>query len=570
MKSKKRNPEPILQAGPAPPAPRPDIPWWWGAALAALTALIYLPALRGPFLFDDLLLPALRPDGGEALIIYLRRGVRLISNLSFELDRLAWDMNPLPYHLQNIILHCVNGWLVFVIVRRLCRRVGIETRAASLSSFAACAVFLLHPLQTEAVSYVASRSEVLCALFTYSAIALFLGKRGDGMGWGNSAAILVLMGLGILSKEPAVAGVVVILLIDVLLRQGSLLAAVAPNWRIYLVSFAAAGVGGLYALEVAGREGTAGALSGVTPLDYLVTQFQTLWIYLRLFLLPIGQNLDHGFPMAKAPGGIGSALGLIALLALVAGTWIWRKRFPLASLGVFVFLAFLAPTSSLLPIADPLVERRVYLGSLGLVLVIADFVSRVKISPARMVGAAALLVLLAAITMHRNDVYTSPLAMWQDSVRGNPNNGRSQFQLAFAYYQEGRCAESAATYERAARLQPPDDRLFVDWGLALDCAGNPNAAIAKLREAVAHGNFWHSWATLGMLLGKQNQFQASLEALDKAISLNPGDDNAFAYRGNVRLALGEKAPALADFQKSLELNPANAAAQRGLALAQAR
>ena len=568
MKSNKRNPEPDKPAAAAAPAQPAGIPWWWGAALAALVVLVYLPALRGPFLFDDLGLSALSPDGGEALMLYVRRGVRMISNLSLGLDRIVWDMNPLPFHLQNLILHCVNGWLVFIIVRRLLARAGVEARAGSLASFAACSIFLLHPLQTEAVSYIASRSEVLCSLFTYAAIVVFLREREGGAGWGAALSILALMGLGILSKEPAVAGIVVILLIDLFFHESTAVNAVARNWRLYLPTFAAAGLGGLYALQVAGREGTAGVVRGTTPLDYLVTQFQTLWIYLRLFIVPVGQNLDHGFPMAKVPGGIGSALGLIGLLALLAAAWFFRKRYRLASLGVLVFLVLLAPTSSILPIADALVERRVYLGSLGLVLVIAEFIARIRLDHFRLAALGAVFVLLAMMTMNRNEVYASSRAMWEDSIPGNPANARSHLQLAYAYYVDGRCAESAASYERAAQLQKPDDRALLDWGLALDCAGKPDLAVAKLRESVTLSNHWHAWTTLGMLLGKQNQTQAALEALEQAIALNPGNDNAFAYRGNVRLAAGEKNLAVADFQKSLELNPSNAAARRGLSVAQ--
>jgi tetratricopeptide (TPR) repeat protein len=71
-----------------------------------------------------------------------------------------------------------------------------------------------------------------------------------------------------------------------------------------------------------------------------------------------------------------------------------------------------------------------------------------------------------------------------------------------------------------------------------------------------------------MLLGKQNQTQGALEALDRAIAINPADDNAYAYRGNVRLAAGERDLAIADYQKALGLNPSNTAAHRGLAVAQ--
>ncbi|MBI5280279.1 MAG: hypothetical protein HY858_01265, partial [Candidatus Solibacter usitatus] len=437
MKKHKTSPDPQ----PAPPA---GLPWWLGPALALAALIAYLPALNGPFLFDDLSLPMLNSANALKVSGYLARGVRALSNLSLLADRALWDLNPFPYHLQNLLLHLASALLLFLVVRSLAGRLG-RGRASATAAFAA-AVFLLHPLQTEAVSYVASRSEVMQVFFALLAYWIFLNAGTQAIGWGRAAAILASLGLGVLSKEPAVAMVAVFLLTDYLFNPGCSLRGIRANWRLYAPLAAAAAAGGAFIYRIASREGTAGAGIGISPADYLCTQFQVIWVYLRLFALPYGQNLDHAFPVVKAPGDALSWLGLAGIVLLLAAAWAGRKRYPLAALGVAAFLVLLAPTSSVIAIADTLVERRVYLPSLGLALVLAEVVSRIKPVRGQTAWLSAIVLALAALTMGRNNVYGSTTAMWKSAVDASPGNYRAQFQLAYAYYEQGRCTEAADHY----------------------------------------------------------------------------------------------------------------------------
>jgi Cytochrome c oxidase subunit III len=128
--------------------------------------------------------------------------------------------------------------------------------------------------------------------------------------------------------------------------------------------------------------------------------------------------------------------GLLGLTAGVTAAWIYRKRWPLAAFGVFVFLLLLAPTSSFVPIRDVLAERRVYLPFLGLLLICLDFLRRVRTEQIVWAG-AAIAVACAMLTYQRNQVWASPRALWQDTVAKSPRKLRPRFQLAFAYYEQG-------------------------------------------------------------------------------------------------------------------------------------
>ncbi|MBI5087201.1 MAG: tetratricopeptide repeat protein [Acidobacteria bacterium] len=546
------DPQPVQSAG---------LPWWLAPALALAALIAYLPALNGPFLFDDLSLPMLNPANALTVSGYLTRGVRALSNISLLADRSLWELNTFPYHLQNLLLHLASTLLLFLVVRSLVERL-VRERAPVAAAFAA-AVFLLHPLQTEAVSYIASRSEVMQVFFALLAYWLFLGTGTQAMGWGRAAAVLGALGLGVLSKEPAVAMVAVFLFTDYLLDPDGSLRRIRANWRLYAPLAVAAVAGGAFIYRIASREGTAGIGIGVSPTDYLCTQFQTIWVYLRLFILPWGQNLDHAFPVVKAPGTALSWAGLAGIVLLLAGAWVGRRKYPLAALGIFAFLVLLTPTSSIIAIADMLVERRVYLPSLGLALVLAEIVIRLKPARGQFAWLSVIVLALAGLTMSRNNVYASTTAMWKSAVDANPANYRAQFQLAYSYYEQGRCTEASDHYGAAAQLRKPDYRMLVDWSLALECAGNAEMALEKLQQATKLERNPHAWSQIGMIYGKRHQLDNAMEALNQALAIDPRNETALVYRGNVRVMQGQPSAALADFDLVLAMNPSNQMALQG-------
>src|SRR5260370_1233316 len=146
-----------------------------------------------------------------------------------------------------------------------------------------------------------------------------------------------------------------------------------------------------------------------------------------MFVLPYGQNVDPDVPLSPGPLDHGAIIGLVALVAAVAAAWTYRKRWPLASFGVLVFLLLLAPTSSLVPIRDVLAERRLYLPFLGLVLVCLEFLRRLELKP-MLAASAAVLALAMALTWQRAAVWGSPLALWQDAAAQSPQHHRPQLQ----------------------------------------------------------------------------------------------------------------------------------------------
>mgnify|MGYP001591329481 CR=1 FL=1 len=571
MRKKRREAE--RQAPPARPAPRRA----WPYALAVLAALLatleaYGPALGGPFLFDDLYLPFTRPGLAEAPLSVWLAGVRPLLMLSFWLNFRLSGLEPFSYHLFNVLAHFLVSLLVLLIARRLLALAGVEGGRRELLSVFAGAMFLFHPVQTESVAYVASRSETLSGMLFYAALALFLYRRSQAVSWPMAAGVLVLYAAAVSTKEHTAALVALLALTDYFWNPGFSLQGLRRNWRLYAPLALAAPAAARFIWNVVSTSDSAGfGIRQFTWDQYFFTQCRAIWVYLRLFFLPYGQNLDYDFPISRNALEHGAIFGLAGLVALTAMAVVYRRRYPLAAYGWLAFLLLLAPTSSVIPILDPIAERRLYLALPGLLLVSLELLRRWRIAPARLGAVLGLaLIVAAALAWSRNKVWAGPIALWQDTVAKSPRKARPHFQLAYAYYQEGRCAGAVDEYAQAARLAPPDYRLLVDWALACDCAGQPEEALAKLRQAAALEKSAHVYSLIGMVYGKQRRRAEALAALEAAAQLDPRYEMTFVYRGNLYASLGEMEAAAREYRHALSLNPHSQPAADGLALVEAR
>lgn len=555
----------VVDVQPAAPACTPtseSLPWWLIPSLLVATLLSYLPALKGPFLFDDLLLPPMNLSARMAWASYLR-GFRPLYYIALNFDTVVFGPDSFVFHGINLCYHLVNGVLAYFVLRRVIDYVRPQAPFAAWAAGFGAGLFLLHPLQTESVAYIASRSEVMSVFFSWSALLLYLQDREKAPGPLRVLAIFALLLLGLMSKEHVVAVPAVFMLVDYYFRPGYSLSGLTRRWMFYLPILTGGIAAATYLLMKTGGTNI-GAGAATSPLQYLLTQCKVLWVYLRLYVAPYGQNIDWPFPVIKNLFDPLALFGGAALIALCIAAWIYRKQYPLASIGWFVFLALLAPTSSFVPIADPLAERRLYLSSLGLLLIVMEPLTRMQWTAARKTALGAVLLACVVLTMNRAKIYSDPVAFWKASTEAAPQNGRAWFQYGYALYSSGRCDLAIPAYEKAASTLGRDHRLQVDWALALDCAGKGQEATDKLRKALEAENDFHGWALLGMVYGKQRLYDDALKALDQSIALRGDYDMSWFYRGNVFLASGRPAEASEAYRKALSINPQHRPSQEAL------
>ena len=560
------------------PAPKSRQWWLYLAGIAVLTFIvfnIYGPVMTGPFLLDDSYLPFLRPDVQHLPFRAWISGVRPMLMLSFWLNyHFSGNQDTFSYHFVNVILHLLCGLLAYLAFRKVLSWASPDRVKNEILAAFAGGLFLLHPLQTESVSYVASRSETLSVFLVLAAFVVFLYRRKPAASVLVALCVVLLYGAAVLAKEHAVALAGLLILTDYFWNPEFSFEGVRRNWKLYIPIAIGGALGLMFVWRVLKNASTAGitgsgtagfGMKDLTWYQYFFTQGRAFWNYARMFVLPFGQNIDHDFPTSQTVFDHGAIFGLTGLVALIALAWYYRRRFKLISYGVFTFLLLLAPTSSFIPIRDLLVERRLYLPFIGLLFITVGLLQLWKTSRNTMAVVLALVLVVEGwFTYQRNLLWASSVEIWRDSVSKSPNKVRPRFQLAFAYYQAGSCNQAVDEFGKTAQLDKPDYSLLVDWALAYDCAGNPGVAVTKLNEAARLEPSAHVFSQIGMEYAKQEKYAEALDALNRAATLDPNFQMTYQYRGDIYKLRGDLNRAAEEYRHVLAIDPENEIARKSL------
>lgn len=532
---------------------------YFAAAAAALVVVFwaYGPALHGEFLFDDNFLPFAFPSSGVTFRTFIT-GVRPVLEFTYWINTQLSGEDPFSFHVLNVLIHCVVTGFIFLIVRRLLEWSNVEAGRRTLLAGMASAIFLLHPVQTEAVAYLAGRSEALSTLFVMAALTVFLYRRKAEATWLVVVEVMVLFGLALMSKEQTIALPGLLLLTDFWWNPapGFSLKGIFGNWRLYAVMAlgAAAGLARFWNL-IFGATTAGFALKDLTWYQYFFTQCRALFVYIREFVAPFNLTADWDFPLSHNVFEHGAVFGLVALVVLAGAAWYFRRQFKLASFGFFTYLILMAPTSSILPIQDTIAERRLYFSMLGLLLILVDLVSRIRTERRHLAYASAVVVVCAALATHaRAAVWTDPMTLWSDTLQKSPNKLRARFQLAFAFYVRQDYATAVQKFEDAAKVGPPRADLLIDWGLAYSALHETDKALEKLNQAAAMQATAHVWSQIGQVNGAAGRWPEALAALDKAQAIDPNYPETYFYRGLVDYNLHDCGKAVEQYRHALALD----------------
>jgi tetratricopeptide (TPR) repeat protein len=378
--------------------------------------------------------------------------------------------------------------------------------------------------------------------------------------------VLALFAATMATKENTVVLPALLLLTDYFWNPGFSLEGIRRNWRLYAPMLVGGIAGAVGVLRLVGGSASAGfKMKDVPWHEYLFTQFRVFFVYLKLFLFPTGQAIDYDFPLSHSIFDPGSILGLIGILALIAAAVHFRHRYPLACFGLLVFVILLAPTSSVIPIKDPIAERRAYLPMIGLLLILLEGIRRVKIGRTALAASlSAVLFIAAALTYQRNIAWSGAIPLWEDTVKKSPRKARAHFQLAMAYYGSNRCQDAEEHFQTVAQLEKPNYHLLLDWALSDYCLNKTDEALQKLLQAAALERTAHVYTQIAMVHAKTGKFVDAFEALAEAEKIDPNFDTTYVYRGQLYASSNNLPAAAQQYRRALEINPRNEQAMEAL------
>ena len=539
--------------------------WFWLLpGFVALTFLAFSPSLGGVFVFDDYHLPFADPNAAQAPVRFWIGGVRPVLIATYWANFLLSGTRPLSYHVVNLLLHAGAGVLVFFILDRVLEISGLRDGSRRWYALFGSALFLLHPLQTESVDYIAGRSELVAGFFFFAAWLVFLRSFEGEIRAGRALAILVLAGAAVLGKESAICLPAILIATDLFWPRDGVVAQFRRRLKLYIPFVLGGLLGALYILRGL-TKGGAGTSAGVSPLSYALTQCKVILIYIRLFLIPVGQNGDWQLPFyhSLATGGAWIYVFLmLALLAVIA--WLYRRH-RLAAFGLLIFLLMLAPTSSVVPIKDALAERRMYVPIVGLILTAIALALRLHMSAGKLKPiAVGVVACVAFLCWHRSQIWVSDAAFWLDSTIKNPANSRAYYGLGVALMKQQKCAAAIPEFVAARSRDSGNYELVWDLASAYQCNRQPEVAVSLLRSFAAARPSAVSYNQLGYVEASLGHTSQALEAIESALRLDPNNATSLAYRGLAKVALNDYGGADVDFQRALEIEPDNKTARHGL------
>ncbi|MCM2358564.1 MAG: tetratricopeptide repeat protein [Geobacteraceae bacterium] len=632
-----KEPADTATAQPVSAAPKPLLasPPFHLLILVLVAIVAYSNTFHVPFVFDDESsivnnpvikdLPAFLSGAGYA---FLPR--RVVGYLSFALNYRLGGLDVTGYHAVNLAIHVCNAWLVYALVRLTLQTPFFEggneergtrnedipflgPRTSDLVPLFAALLFVAHPVQTQAVTYIVQRLASLATMFYLLALVLYVkGRLGFPVSNSNQkqetryqkpltpflflALSFVCALLAMRTKEIAAT-----LPLVVVLYEFSFFGASARKKLVFLIpallTLLIIPAGMIHEGKPLGE-----LLSDVSEMasesrvisrgDYLLTQFSVIVTYIRLLIFPVNQNLDYDYPIYDSlftPRVFLSFIFLLALLGLAV--WLYylsgsRKRGSenldstsrldprtsrLISFGILWFFITLAVESSVIPISDVIFEHRLYLPSVGAFIVLtAGAALLFRRYPPLTLGLAAAIVVIAltVTTWQRNRAWGDVLTFWMDNVEKAPNKNRPHHNLGKALMERGRPAEAIREFETAVRLKPDDPYSCYNLGTAFDKMGLADQAIKQFQTAISlKEDYADAHDNLGVAYGKKGWLDQAIEEFRIALQINPAYAETHYNLGLAYRSMGMLDKAVTEYQAALRLEPGNADVHNNLGAA---
>jgi len=537
---------------------------------------VYLNSLHNEFLFDDLetiVQQQLSGSGGLtgqlARLLKGQPAYRPLRSASYAFDYALSGLDPWGYHVTNILYHAFAAILVFASARILFDRWRPALIAALL--------FAVHPIQTDAVTYLSGRRDVLSGLFVLAGFYAFLRYRLSGRR-AYIALNLVCYVLAFFSKESGIVLPLLCFASDVVRRLASRPLGGRPSplqeiWSAAWASFRQGLLLYLPLLLMAG--GLAGyvlfLVRGTWQRTYhggslwftLLTEARVVLHYLALLVFPVTLNADYSynaFPVTTSWTDP-KALVAVAILSALAVALCWGLvARPLVAFGGLWFGIALLPVSQIVPHHEMMAEHYLYLPSAGFFLLVAalvdPFLDDPRVAPVAVGVGLAILLLLGLRTVWRNADWRDELTLWSKTVQTAPSAVRARNNLGAAYLRRGQLSQAQVHLEAALRIQPEFafahanlGKVYLDRG-ALDRAEQELVTALRLKPNEAIPRLW-----LGAVYVRMGEVGKAEQQFRLVLARPPFD--AYAYNNlGALFAMGGRLPeAESAFKEALRRMP---------------
>lgn len=566
--------------------------------ILAIGLLAYSNTFHASFHFDDYSNITGNPLLRKLNNFWPPSGTRWFGMLTFAVGYQIHGFNVVGFHILNLIIHLVNAVLVYRLILLTFRtpffftmptvaggaHQAVHVRQSLMAFFTAC-LFVSHPIQTQAVTYIIQRLTSLAVLFYLLSLVMYVKARlGTNLSSGSPrrngeheyfkravffCASLISAVLAMTTKEISFTLLVIVPLYDVLFFKGNKISdykyCIAYLATLLVVPFVLLGLIKPFGEVI----GAISAMNLETPMSrwaYLFTQFRVVVTYIRLLVLPVNQNIDYNYPISYSFFETGVILSFIFLSLLFGlGVYLFRRsRFNrgvvdqiarLAAFGIFWFFITLSIESSVIPIRDVIFEHRLYLPSVGALtaltasfFIMSDILKSKWPKIDKLVYAFLLFVIIifTVAAFARNIVWVDEVSLWQDAVLKSAENPRAYHSLGVAYGSRGWYDKAIACYQRALALRPDPYEVMVivnNLGNAYFNKGWVDAAINQFQLSLSfNSGYSEARINLGRAYLSKGMNDRAIEEFRHVLNLNPNHEEALSELGLAFSKVGETIP----------------------------
>jgi protein O-mannosyl-transferase len=523
----------------------------------------------------------LNPSSAEGLQHYNSFNRRYVSFLAFALNYAIHGYEVTGYHIVNLLIHLISAILVYLLACLIFRtpffeNSGLRSESRLIALFAAL-LFVSHPLQTMAVTYIYQRITSLVALFYLLSLTAYIKSRLTQDNPRRYAFYLVSLVSAILAmktKENAFTLPFVVLMVEFLFFTGPVKPRLLRMIPILLTLL-------IVPLSLDKLHGESIRVAGAMPSrsSYLFTQFSVLLTYIRLLFLPVNQTLLYDFPKSVSFFEPRVALSFLGLMGIfLSGVYFFiRSRtaapeFRIFAFGIFWFFITHAVESSIIPLIV-IQEYRMYLPSAGLFMAFSAaifyFSKKINIKQKNAILACCVIILaLSAVTYARNAVWGSRISLWEDVVKKSPGVAAGHFNLGYSYSQEKMFDNAIEQYRLTVKLIPDDYNAYAELGIAYAGKGLLDDAIEQYRIALSiNPDYYYAHHNMGYALYRKGLFDKAIEEFQQAVRLNPGFAQSYVNMGIAYGDSGNLDKAIESFRTAIKLEDKLAEAHFNLGVA---
>ncbi len=472
--------------------------------------------------------------------------------ISYILDNQLWGLNPLGYHLTNILLHCCSAIVVFLLLEKLLKQ--------QLLALIGSLFFALHPIQTESVAWVAGRNDVLLGLFISAMLLSYLYYREDPIARKSFLSFSVLsFALALFTKESAVFFLILLPLYSIYVRREAVV--LKNNFFKFLPFLLVVAVYLFVRWNVIGAiigteklYGAASLVERLRQMPGIITE------HCALIALPIRLSIVHSVDQPRWMNFPWSMIAIIIPLLLFSAVWYFWRKDNIICFGLLWFCVGLLPVLGIFPVAVPILEHRLYLPLIGITIVAGRALERLRDVQTRrkIIGVVAgfVLLLLATMSYVRLPVWSSSAALWSDAIEKAPTVSRSYFNLAGYYFDRQQYDSTANLLKKYIELKPDDFLGYAKLRQTYYLAGRYDEA-ARVNRQIINRNPTNPnrYLEAGLMYEQLRRYDSATALYTQGLQVDSNKLDLHFRLGLVYQRTGNISLAEFHFQRAVQINP---------------